>query len=205
MSSERPDPPVPADADLRHLHGMMIDVTRLRHSEFIMTASKAGVGTAFLLWSAAWHEVPAGSLPQNERVLARLAYCDWDEWQTVRVEALNDYTLCSDGRYYHKTGSEVVKEALRYSRVASEKGRKGAHVRWHGHSTGNAQAMPEPSPGHSPANAQAMPADANGTEEKGLEGKGEEPEGAPRARDGRPRSGHRLGRPDHAGLRLQVP
>lgn len=172
MRAERPDPPVPADADLRHFSGMMVDVPRVLRSEFILSASKAGVGAAFLLWCSAWHEVPAGSLPENERILARLALCDWDEWQEVREEALNDYVLCSDGRYHHTTGAVVVLEALDRTKKASIRGKKGATVRWdpaRRHAQSNAQAMEQALTKHAQSNAQAMLKNANGPEENGMD------------------------------------
>ena len=180
-----PDPPVPMDADLRHFPAMMIEVTRLLRSEFIMSASKAGIGAAFILWCSAWHEVPAGSLPKNERIRAKLALCDWEEWKQVRDEAMNGYVLCSDQRYHHTTGAVFVLDAIKRSLVASEKGRKGAAARWNPRNgTGNAPAIAQALPEDATVSPLVLPKNANGRDRKGSDRKGSDQKGSPaRARE----------------------
>ena len=66
-----------------------------------------------LLWCAAWHQLPAASLPDNEMALARLAGFGrhMDDWLEVKDEALRGFTLCSDGRLYHATLAEIAMSA----------------------------------------------------------------------------------------------
>ena len=48
-----------------------------------------------------WGQVPASSLPNNERALADLARCSVAEWRAISGAVLDDWILCSDGRLYH--------------------------------------------------------------------------------------------------------
>src|SRR5262249_23249587 len=57
---------------------------------------------------ASWHQVPAASLPDDDRVLAQLAGYGRviREWQKVRDGALRGWVKCSDGRLYHPVVAE---------------------------------------------------------------------------------------------------
>ena len=68
-----PPPPVPADADLRDYPYMPIDIVRLFGSDFHAQGSDAEWRAGFTLWLRSWHQVPAGSLPDDEVALTRLA------------------------------------------------------------------------------------------------------------------------------------
>ena len=69
--SEAPDPLVPAEVDLRDFGFMPLDVLRLRDSDLAALANGEEFKAAVLLWCAAWHQVPAASLPNDDRLLAR--------------------------------------------------------------------------------------------------------------------------------------
>jgi hypothetical protein len=101
--NELPLPLVPADVDLRKFPFMPLHVRELRDSDFVATASGDAFRAAILLWCAAWHQLPAGSLPDDNRTLANLAGYgrDLSGWQEVRPMALDGFILCSDGRLYH--------------------------------------------------------------------------------------------------------
>jgi hypothetical protein len=63
------------------------------------------------LWCESWHQVPASSLPDNEKILARLAMCDKQEWAQIRDRVMAEWRLCADGRWYHPYVAEKAKEA----------------------------------------------------------------------------------------------
>ena len=111
--AEAPAPFVAADVDLRDYPYMALDVVRLRDSTLAITASAEGFRAAVLLWCAAWHQVPAGSLPDDDRTLAHLAGFGRDvkSWMQVREEALHGFVACSDGRLYHPVVAEKAVEA----------------------------------------------------------------------------------------------
>lgn len=108
-----PDPFVPADLDLRDFHTMPLDVVRLRDSDLSVTATGEEFRAAILLWCAAWHQVPASSLPDDDRLLARFAGFgrDLKGWKAVREAALHGFIKCSDGRLYHPVIGDMALHA----------------------------------------------------------------------------------------------
>jgi len=108
-----PAPPVPMDCDLRNFQFMQLDVARLRDSDIAAMASGDEFRAAVMLWCAAWHQVPAASLPDDDKVLSQLAGFGRvvKEWQRVRKGALRGWIKCSDGRLYHPVVAEKAKEA----------------------------------------------------------------------------------------------
>lgn len=122
--ADLPLPLTPADCDLRDFQYMELDVRRLRDSEFAAASSGEAFRAGVLLWCAAWHQVPAASLPDNDTELANLAGFGRvvKEWKKVRLEALNGFVLCADGRLYHAVIAEkavaafAAKERHAYSR-----------------------------------------------------------------------------------------
>lgn len=108
-----PDPPVPADADLQDFPFMPLHVARLRDSDLAAEEDPEACWYAVLLWAASWHQLPAGSLPDNDTVLMRLVGLGRDKktWQRNRSGALRGFVQCSDGRFYHPVVCEQVNEA----------------------------------------------------------------------------------------------
>lgn len=106
-------PLTPPDCDLRDFEFMKLDVRRLLKSDtWLEAASDPRLGHALMtLWAECWHQVPAASLPNNERILARLAMCEDAEWARIRDRALAGWVLCADGRLYHPVIAEKAMEA----------------------------------------------------------------------------------------------
>lgn len=98
-----PDPLVAAEVDLRDFQYMELDVRLLRDSRFGAEVSGDAFRAGVMLWCAAWHQVPAGSLPDDDIELANLAgYGRFvKEWRKARTQALQGFVKCSDGRLYH--------------------------------------------------------------------------------------------------------
>jgi hypothetical protein len=106
-------PLVPADLSLRDFSYMPLDVVRLRDSGSVIELSGDEFRAALLLWCAAWHQVPASSLPNDDRVLANLAGYGRavKPWLKVKTNALRGFHLCTDGRLYHPVIAEKALEA----------------------------------------------------------------------------------------------
>ena len=104
---------VPAEIDLRDFEFMPLDVFRLRESDLAAIATGDEFRAAVMLWCACWHQVPASSLPSDDRVLAKLAgYArDLDGWLAVKIEAMRGFVECDDGRFYHPVIAEKAIEA----------------------------------------------------------------------------------------------
>lgn len=110
---------------------MPLDIGRFRSSDLVTEEDPEAVLAAILIWGAAWHEVPAASVPDNDRWLAKAAGYGRavDSWLRVREGALRGFVKCSDGRLYHKTLSQKATAAwdgrLKYEwRKAGERHRK---------------------------------------------------------------------------------
>ena len=135
--SNLPAPLTPADCDLRDFAFMPLDVVRLRDSDLAVTAEADEFRCAVLLWCASWHQVPAGSLPDDDKALAQYAGYGRvvKEWLKVRTGALRGWVKCADGRLYHAVVAEKANEAwlakLR-QRLKTECGRIKKHNERHG-------------------------------------------------------------------------
>lgn len=105
-----PAPLVPLEVDLRDFGFMPLDVLRLRDSDLAALANGEEFKAAVLLWCVAWHQVPAASLPNDDRLLARFSGAG-STWRKVKTEALRGFIECSDGRLYHSTIAEKAREA----------------------------------------------------------------------------------------------
>jgi hypothetical protein len=103
----------PDDCDLRDFPFMPMEVDRLRRSKTWLLAKK-NPAVAFYqmnLWLASWHSLPAGSLDDDDDVLADLALCDEKTWKKVKSDALRGWVKAENGRLYHKVVAEKVIEA----------------------------------------------------------------------------------------------
>lgn len=109
------DPLTPADCDLRDFAFMPLDVVRLRDSDMAATESAEAFRAAVLLWCASWHQIPAASLPNDDRILANLAGFGRvvKEWIKIKPGSLRGWVECSDGRLYHPVIAEKANEAFR--------------------------------------------------------------------------------------------
>ena len=119
-------PLVPADCDLRGYEFMPFFGHHLLGSEFHAQASDAAWRAGVTLWWAAWNQVPAASLPNDDAALARLADLGRDVkgWKKLRDHALHGFVLCSDGRLYHRFLAPLALEAWDRRVKEREKKRK---------------------------------------------------------------------------------
>ncbi|MEI6558611.1 MAG: hypothetical protein WCO00_09400 [Rhodospirillaceae bacterium] len=116
-----PAPLVPTNLDIRRLWWMKPDIGALLNSEFnTMTYSDTAWRAGVTLWMKAWHQVPAGSLPADDRALCHLSGLGRDlrTWRKIKADALHGFTLCDDGRLYHaflcKMALEAYDEMMRF-------------------------------------------------------------------------------------------
>lgn len=161
-----PEPPVPADADLRHFAEMPLQVQRLRDSELATVESAEVFRVSVLSWCIAWHQVPAASLPDNDVWLSSALGFGRDprRWKSLRAKgALRGWIRCRDGRLYHPVLVEICLTSL----SKSEKNRGAAMARWRPQATENKQSAP------CERKANAMP--KKGREGNRREEKGESP------------------------------
>lgn len=123
------EPLVPPECNLSDFPFMPLELARLRKSKsWLLAKRKPEIGFYMInLWCAAWHNVPAGSLEDDDDQLADQAMCDPKRWPKVREEALRGWVKASDGRLYHNIVAEKVLEAWaakRKQRGRTEEARK---------------------------------------------------------------------------------
>jgi hypothetical protein len=111
-----PAPLTPPDCDLQDFKFMPLDVARLRDSDMASEQTPEENWAAVLLWAAAWHQVPAGSMPDSDNWIAKAAgYLSRGRidphWKDVKDGAMRGFVLCSDGRWYHTVVCEKANES----------------------------------------------------------------------------------------------
>lgn len=110
------EPLTPPECNLTDFAFMPLDVARLRDSELASNETPEACWAAVLLWAASWHQVPAASIPNDDKWIAKAAgYAQRGkiarEWANVRSGALRGFIECSDGRLYHPVVAEKAREA----------------------------------------------------------------------------------------------
>jgi len=123
-----PEPLTPADCDLQDFEFMPVMVRRLLKSETWSLGTGDERAAAVALWFESWHQVPAASLPSDDRLLKRLA--DSDRWAKVKTQALRGWVLCSDSRLYHPVVAEKALESWIEKLLAGISGASGNAKRW---------------------------------------------------------------------------
>jgi len=104
------DPLLPADVDLTRMEYMPLYIDRLKRSRAMLLAqTDPAAGFAMrLLWEESWGELPAGSLENDDLMLAAVARCTRSEWEDRRKIALHGWVACNDGRLYHPYICEIA-------------------------------------------------------------------------------------------------
>jgi Protein of unknown function (DUF1376) len=128
--TDLPEPLTPADCNLRGLPFMPMMVAQVMQSETFALSSGDEFKAAFTLWCASWLEVPAASLPNDDRMLEFLSRAK--SWKKVKSMALRGWVLCADGRLYHAVLAEQAVDAWEKRTVYREKedGKSDRQRRW---------------------------------------------------------------------------
>ena len=144
MADDLPPPLTPHDCDLRGMTFMPVDLVRLFDSDLYALSTGDEFKAAFTLWGKSFLQVPAGSLPDDQRILAHLSGAG-PAWPALREVALRGWVKCADGRLYHPVVAEKANEAWAYRVRQRERSTKANAVRW-----GSPPASPKVSPRGSP-------------------------------------------------------
>lgn len=126
-------PLTPPECTLSGYPSILIDIPRLRQSDFDATTDDTAWRAGFNLWFSAWESTPAGSLRGDDPSLAKAAGMGRDVkgWLRVKDVALQGFVVCDDGRVYHRTLSEIalgiwIDKLIR--RHAGQRGNRGAQT-----------------------------------------------------------------------------
>ena len=109
-----PPPLTPSTADLRDFPHTPLFRSRLFGSSFHARSTDSEWRAGVTLWLKSWDQTPAGSLPDDDIELCRLAELgrDLKLWNRLKVGALRGWVRCSDGRLYHPVVAEGVNNAI---------------------------------------------------------------------------------------------
>jgi hypothetical protein len=110
------------EIDLAGYEYMPLLGDKLFSSDFYAEATAEEFRAALTLWWAAWRQVPAGTLPNNDVVLASLAGYGRDvkAWLDVKPMALHGFAGAGDGRLRHTLLCQQAKIAFE-KRVTTKK------------------------------------------------------------------------------------
>ncbi len=107
---------------------MPVVIRRLLQSDTWVLGTDSERSAAIALWLESWHQIPAASLPNNDRMLAHLAQSR--SWNRVKKHVMAGFTLCNDGRWYHPVVSEKALESWIEKLLALLTGSIGNAKRW---------------------------------------------------------------------------
>ena len=174
-------PLTPPESDLQDFPFMPLHVARLRDSDLASEESPEACWYAVLLWAASWHQLPAGSLPDNEMILTRLIGLGRDvkTFRKHRDGALRGFVKCDDGRLYHPVVAEQVVAAWEgklqqrwrseLARIKKANQRNGTNLpspTFEEFIAGKAPAQPDPGPQSVPGDIAKCP-EGRAVQEKG--------------------------------------
>jgi len=117
------EPLVPAEVDLRDYPYIPLYIERLFNSDTWALCDADEKVAALRLWCRSWHEEPAGSLPDNDRLLAeRAGYgVAVRAFLAVKQNAMRGWVLCNDGRLYHHVVASIALDVWRTKRRTQDK------------------------------------------------------------------------------------
>lgn len=98
--------------DLRDFPYIPLYIHRLQKSRAWLLCKREPALAFYMvnLWVRSWHEVPCGSLEDDDDVLADAAMCDPKTWEKVKERVLRGWKRES-GRVYHNVVAEVAQES----------------------------------------------------------------------------------------------
>lgn len=138
------EPLTPADCDLRDFAFMPLDAHRLLDSDLFALSTGDEFKAALALWCKAWQQIPAASLPDDDRVLAHLSGAG-SKWKKVKEMALRGFIKCSDGRLYHSVIAEKANDAWSKKQSYRERSKKGNAKRWGSQKDDEEASLKDPS------------------------------------------------------------
>ncbi|MGB3536819.1 MAG: DUF1376 domain-containing protein [Mesorhizobium sp.] len=111
--------------DVRCLPYMPLEIERLRKSKAWLRCKRRPELAFYLvnLWMRAWHEVPAGTIENDDDVLADAAMCSPEQWDQVKDDVLAGWKSKGD-RLFHSTVTDIATVAA--SKLRKNKNRTEA-------------------------------------------------------------------------------
>jgi hypothetical protein len=100
---------------------------------WFIAATDAEAWGMLKMMAAAWRQIPAGSLPNNDAYIWEITRIR-DRKGLVKASIRKQWKLCSDGRLYHPQLSKMVEQSMANGKQPGGKKRRGgwsseAHIR----------------------------------------------------------------------------
>jgi len=92
--------------------------------------STLALGAFLRLLHKGWDQVPVGTIPNDDSILARWARLSESDWTGIRVEVLKAYKLGKDNRWHQHRQIREYRRLLEYSKSKSKAGKLGARKRY---------------------------------------------------------------------------
>lgn len=121
-------PLTPRECDVATLPFMPLLIHELEKSDAWRFGNSDERAASLSLQIASWKEVPAASLPSDDRALAILSRSEC--WTTTKGIVLRDWILATDGRLYHKAVAQCALESWIKTLLQRISGMKGNAIRW---------------------------------------------------------------------------
>lgn len=102
-----------------------------------MTTEEVGAYT--LILCKAWRENPPGTIPSDDRILARWARLSARKWANCKSAVLAAFKAGNDGRLHQRRMMAEFQALAEYKETRSKAGKQGAEKRWQSHSPGIAE------------------------------------------------------------------
>lgn len=113
--SVAPDPPFPPDTRAKGWR-FELDHERIEQSDTWAIAPAEVRPWLLMLWMTAWRQVPCGSLPDSDELIAARIGMPAMQYAVLRSVLLRGWRRHSDGRLYHPVLIEQVNAMLQYRR-----------------------------------------------------------------------------------------
>ena len=128
---------------------MPLQIDRLRRSKAWLRCKRNPEIAFYMvnLWMRAWHEIPAGSIEDDDDVLADAAMCSPEKWEELKDEILQGWER-RDGRVWHSTVTEIATESetkLRRNKRRTEAARETLEQKRHSSVTDASDVPEQPS------------------------------------------------------------
>lgn len=98
-----------------------LDYEQIEQSDTWDLAGPEGRPWLLMMWLTAWRQVPCGSFPNDEAVIAAKLGMPAKAWTKYRAVLLRGWSAADDGRLYHATMTARVTEMMKRRRSDSDR------------------------------------------------------------------------------------
>lgn len=87
-------------------------------------------GAYMLLLFKAWRETPAGSIPNDDNVLARWSRLSHEKWLECKSAVLSAFRAGTDGRWHQKRMAQEYAKTMARRKVRTQVAKRASDARW---------------------------------------------------------------------------